>query len=188
MALPTLEGLWERCKVWTFSKVVGGWALVTLALDGELHVKAKYTGVKRDKCPGVFANARCWMLSVVYDICCYVYILASFARNNDVTQVKKKQLMWHPTRCFLCKRAADVTNRVCVSCRYSEEMVPLHPCLALISNCEQTLSSHTSRRLIAMEKTREPEVCGGVFVWRFIDTVRVLNNHFPASLIILNYL
>uniref|UniRef100_A0A8D3A0C1 tRNA (guanine(10)-N(2))-methyltransferase TRMT11 n=1 Tax=Scophthalmus maximus TaxID=52904 RepID=A0A8D3A0C1_SCOMX len=41
---------------------------------------------------------------------------------------------------------------------YKEEMVPLHPCLQLISNCEQTLSSHTSRRLITMEKIKEPEV------------------------------
>uniref|UniRef100_A0A8C2C2E3 tRNA (guanine(10)-N(2))-methyltransferase n=1 Tax=Cyprinus carpio TaxID=7962 RepID=A0A8C2C2E3_CYPCA len=40
---------------------------------------------------------------------------------------------------------------------YCEEMVPLHPCLTLISNCEQTLSSHTSRRLITMEQTKEPE-------------------------------
>uniref|UniRef100_A0A673CNY8 tRNA (guanine(10)-N(2))-methyltransferase TRMT11 n=1 Tax=Sphaeramia orbicularis TaxID=375764 RepID=A0A673CNY8_9TELE len=40
---------------------------------------------------------------------------------------------------------------------YCEEMVPLHPCLRLISNCEQTLSSHTSRRLITMEKVKEPE-------------------------------
>lgn len=40
---------------------------------------------------------------------------------------------------------------------YSEETVPLHPCLRLISNCEQTLSSHTSRRLITMEKIKEPE-------------------------------
>lgn len=40
---------------------------------------------------------------------------------------------------------------------YSEEMVPLHPCLRLISNSEQTLSSHTSRRLITMEKIKEPE-------------------------------
>ncbi|AWO96954.1 putative tRNA (guanine(10)-N2)-methyltransferase -like isoform 2 [Scophthalmus maximus] len=40
---------------------------------------------------------------------------------------------------------------------YKEEMVPLHPCLQLISNCEQTLSSHTSRRLITMEKIKEPE-------------------------------
>ncbi|TRY97532.1 hypothetical protein DNTS_000334 [Danionella cerebrum] len=40
---------------------------------------------------------------------------------------------------------------------YSEEMVPLHPCLTLISNCEQTLSSHTSRRLVTMEKSKEPE-------------------------------
>ncbi|KAM6968171.1 tRNA (guanine(10)-N(2))-methyltransferase TRMT11 [Aplochiton taeniatus] len=40
---------------------------------------------------------------------------------------------------------------------YCEEMVPLHPCLQLVSNCEQTLSSHTSRRLITMEKIKEPE-------------------------------
>lgn len=40
---------------------------------------------------------------------------------------------------------------------YSEEIVPLHPCLQLISNCEQVLSSHTSRRLITMEKVKEPE-------------------------------
>ncbi|KAG7469916.1 hypothetical protein MATL_G00133890 [Megalops atlanticus] len=40
---------------------------------------------------------------------------------------------------------------------YREEMIPLHPCLTLISNCEQTLSSHTSRRLITMEKTKELE-------------------------------
>ncbi|XP_051920724.1 tRNA (guanine(10)-N2)-methyltransferase homolog isoform X1 [Hippocampus zosterae] len=40
---------------------------------------------------------------------------------------------------------------------YCEEMVPLHPCLRLISNCEQMLSSHTSRRLITMEKVKEQE-------------------------------
>lgn len=38
-------------------------------------------------------------------------------------------------------------------------MIPRHPCLRLVSNCEQTLSSHTSRRLITMEKMKEPEVC-----------------------------
>ncbi|XP_049756307.1 tRNA (guanine(10)-N2)-methyltransferase homolog isoform X4 [Elephas maximus indicus] len=37
---------------------------------------------------------------------------------------------------------------------YTEEMVPWHPCLQLISNCEQKLSSHTSRRLITMEKVK----------------------------------
>ncbi|XP_056901187.1 tRNA (guanine(10)-N2)-methyltransferase homolog isoform X1 [Takifugu flavidus] len=45
---------------------------------------------------------------------------------------------------------------------YSEEMIPLHPCLQLISNCEQTLSSHTSRRLITMEKIKEPEDVDGL--------------------------
>ncbi|XP_033263634.1 tRNA (guanine(10)-N2)-methyltransferase homolog isoform X2 [Orcinus orca] len=37
---------------------------------------------------------------------------------------------------------------------YTEEMVPWHPCLKLISNCEQKLSGRTSRRLITMEKVK----------------------------------
>lgn len=40
---------------------------------------------------------------------------------------------------------------------YTEEMVPWHPCLQLISNCEQKLSSHTARRLITMEKVKNFE-------------------------------
>ncbi|XP_061479761.1 tRNA (guanine(10)-N2)-methyltransferase homolog isoform X1 [Rhineura floridana] len=40
---------------------------------------------------------------------------------------------------------------------YTEEIIPWHPCLKLISNCEQTLSSHTSRHLITMEKVKEFE-------------------------------
>ncbi|XP_018612480.1 tRNA (guanine(10)-N(2))-methyltransferase TRMT11 [Scleropages formosus] len=40
---------------------------------------------------------------------------------------------------------------------YRDEIVPQHPCLRLVSNCEQTLSSHTSRRLITMEKVKEVE-------------------------------
>ncbi|XP_061574243.1 tRNA (guanine(10)-N2)-methyltransferase homolog isoform X2 [Cololabis saira] len=40
---------------------------------------------------------------------------------------------------------------------YCEEMVPSHPCLRLLSNCEQMLSSHTARRLITMEKIKDPE-------------------------------
>ncbi|NXS49092.1 TRM11 methyltransferase, partial [Balaeniceps rex] len=39
--------------------------------------------------------------------------------------------------------------------KYTEEIIPRHPCLKLISNCEQMLSSHTSRRLITMEKVKE---------------------------------
>ncbi|XP_034621618.1 tRNA (guanine(10)-N2)-methyltransferase homolog isoform X2 [Trachemys scripta elegans] len=38
---------------------------------------------------------------------------------------------------------------------YTEEIIPRHPCLKLISNCEQMLSSHTSRRLITMEKDND---------------------------------
>uniref|UniRef100_A0A3Q3GZU3 tRNA (guanine(10)-N(2))-methyltransferase TRMT11 n=1 Tax=Kryptolebias marmoratus TaxID=37003 RepID=A0A3Q3GZU3_KRYMA len=44
---------------------------------------------------------------------------------------------------------------------YSDEMIPGHPCLRQISNCEQALSSHTSRRLITMEKIKEPEELDG---------------------------
>ncbi|KAF4796601.1 tRNA (guanine(10)-N2)-methyltransferase like protein [Turdus rufiventris] len=45
--------------------------------------------------------------------------------------------------------------RMIISSRYTEEIIPRHPCLKLISNCEQMLSSHTSRRLITMEKVKE---------------------------------
>uniref|UniRef100_A0A1A7WHI6 tRNA (guanine(10)-N(2))-methyltransferase TRMT11 n=2 Tax=Iconisemion striatum TaxID=60296 RepID=A0A1A7WHI6_9TELE len=45
---------------------------------------------------------------------------------------------------------------------YCEETIPLHPCLQLVSNCEQTLSSHTSRRLITMEKIKEPKELDGL--------------------------
>ncbi|XP_019375860.1 PREDICTED: tRNA (guanine(10)-N2)-methyltransferase homolog [Gavialis gangeticus] len=38
---------------------------------------------------------------------------------------------------------------------YTEEIIPQHPCLKLISNCEQMLSSHASRRLLTMEKVKE---------------------------------
>ncbi|XP_068933562.1 tRNA (guanine(10)-N2)-methyltransferase homolog isoform X3 [Petaurus breviceps papuanus] len=40
---------------------------------------------------------------------------------------------------------------------YMEEIVPRHPCLKLISNCEQRLSSNTARRLITMEKVKDFE-------------------------------
>lgn len=52
----------------------------------------------------------------------------------------------------------SVPNSHCSFFRYTEEMVPWHPCLKLISNCEQKLSSHTSRRLITMEKVKKFEV------------------------------
>eukprot|EP00062_Callorhinchus_milii_P013995 gi/632962680/ref/XP_007897456.1/ PREDICTED: tRNA (guanine(10)-N2)-methyltransferase homolog [Callorhinchus milii] len=41
---------------------------------------------------------------------------------------------------------------------YSEDVVPQHPCLKRISNCEQPFTSHTARRLITMEKVKEFEV------------------------------
>ena len=42
--------------------------------------------------------------------------------------------------------------------RYSEELIPSHPCLKLVSNSEQCLSRHVSRRLITMEKVKENKV------------------------------
>merc|ERR1711915_910184 len=35
---------------------------------------------------------------------------------------------------------------------YKEELLPSHPALALLYNCEQVLTSNTSRRLIVMQK------------------------------------
>lgn len=38
---------------------------------------------------------------------------------------------------------------------YSDEVVPAHPCLAVVANSEEQLTSHYSRRLVTMEKVRE---------------------------------
>ena len=35
---------------------------------------------------------------------------------------------------------------------YSDNKLPSHPNLKLVANCEQTLSTHTSRRCIVMKK------------------------------------
>ena len=43
---------------------------------------------------------------------------------------------------------------------YSEEKLPQHPNLKLQANCEQVLSSHTSRRLIVMERTTNDNESG----------------------------
>ncbi|XP_038655687.1 tRNA (guanine(10)-N2)-methyltransferase homolog isoform X2 [Scyliorhinus canicula] len=47
---------------------------------------------------------------------------------------------------------------------YTEDVIPQHPCLKLISNCEQSLTTHTSRQLITMEKVKEFEATGIVQV------------------------
>ena len=38
---------------------------------------------------------------------------------------------------------------------YSQDMLPRHPCFDLVANCQQVLSSHTSRRCLVFEKVRE---------------------------------
>ena len=45
-------------------------------------------------------------------------------------------------------------NREHYAC-YQENTLPKHPLLKLIANCEQVLSSHTSRRCITMQKFKE---------------------------------
>ncbi|XP_067009010.2 tRNA (guanine(10)-N2)-methyltransferase homolog isoform X2 [Anabrus simplex] len=40
---------------------------------------------------------------------------------------------------------------------YDESKLPAHPCFNLIANSEQTLTMYTSRRLLTLEKTCEPE-------------------------------
>jgi len=46
---------------------------------------------------------------------------------------------------------------------YSSDLTPSHPCLRLVEDCEQVLSSHSSRRLIVMERN-SGEVDGSVAV------------------------
>lgn len=36
----------------------------------------------------------------------------------------------------------------------TSEVLPSHPCLELIANCEQVISSHTSRRCLVYQKVR----------------------------------
>lgn len=74
--------------------------------------------------------------------------------------VKCQQIAYGSYDSTLDFRVACLTvpNRQLPAFRYTEEMVPWHPCLRLISNCEQKLSSHTARRLITMEKVKEFEV------------------------------
>ncbi|CAJ0922052.1 unnamed protein product, partial [Mesorhabditis belari] len=40
--------------------------------------------------------------------------------------------------------------------KYSDNILPIHPCLRLMTNCEQRLTIRTSRRLLTYEKDREP--------------------------------
>ncbi|CAL8108445.1 unnamed protein product [Orchesella dallaii] len=56
---------------------------------------------------------------------------------------------------------------------YDEDKLPRNPALALVSNCEQTLTSTASRRLLVYEKIKEPtESCttvldGSALMYRF---------------------
>ncbi|XP_067929849.1 tRNA (guanine(10)-N2)-methyltransferase homolog [Watersipora subatra] len=40
---------------------------------------------------------------------------------------------------------------------YDEDNIPRHPCFQLVSNCEQIISTHISRRLLTFKKTAQPE-------------------------------
>ena len=39
--------------------------------------------------------------------------------------------------------------------RFSEGLIPRHPCLQLVSSCEQPLQRQVGRRLLVMEKTEQ---------------------------------
>jgi tRNA (guanine10-N2)-methyltransferase len=41
---------------------------------------------------------------------------------------------------------------------YSEERLPMHPCFHLVANSEQALTTYTSRRLLTLEKVKDPQV------------------------------
>jgi len=45
---------------------------------------------------------------------------------------------------------------IACSYSYSEKSIPCHPCFYLVANCEQVLSTYVSRRLITLEKYRQP--------------------------------
>ena len=45
-----------------------------------------------------------------------------------------------------------LTSLVPLCYRYSEALIPSHPCLSLVASSEQHLQRHVARRLITMEK------------------------------------
>ncbi|CAH3123253.1 unnamed protein product [Porites lobata] len=68
---------------------------------------------------------------------------------------------------------------------YSEELIPSHPCLKLVSNSEQCLSRHVSRRLITMEKVKENKLEDpllSVVQQKFLDSCdNFRDNYFSQS-------
>lgn len=66
---------------------------------------------------------------------------------------RKKKQYFHQSYIYLLS-ILD-TWYVLINDSYSEACIPTHPCLKLISNSEQELTEHSSRRLITMEKISE---------------------------------
>ncbi|XP_013380652.1 tRNA (guanine(10)-N2)-methyltransferase homolog [Lingula anatina] len=65
---------------------------------------------------------------------------------------------------------------------YTEEMVPSHPCLKLISNCEQTITLKMSRRLITMQKCREDtELLDAAHIPEMLYKERLRDKYFEAN-------
>ncbi|CAB0037165.1 unnamed protein product [Trichogramma brassicae] len=65
---------------------------------------------------------------------------------------------------------------------FTSEQLPVHPCLELVANSEQVLSSHSSRLLLTYEKTKEVEVrfLISTFFCSFyqLTSTRILNHIF----------
>ena len=61
-------------------------------------------------------------------------------------------------RLLMGRKESNQTKQNKIYYRYTEDNVPTHPCLQLISNCEQELNRRVSRRLITLEKITDLQV------------------------------
>lgn len=60
----------------------------------------------------------------------------------------------------------------------AKDYIPRHPCLELVSFCEQPLTSKASRLLVVMEKIRQLEACDKVFVPQMVNEMNFRDNYF----------
>uniref|UniRef100_A0A1I7TKS4 tRNA (guanine(10)-N(2))-methyltransferase TRMT11 n=1 Tax=Caenorhabditis tropicalis TaxID=1561998 RepID=A0A1I7TKS4_9PELO len=70
--------------------------------------------------------------------------------------VKKGRVsFWYPV---ILERFVIMSASVLIptGCRYCSENLPQHPAMELVSNCEQSLTRKTSRRLLTYQKVRQP--------------------------------
>lgn len=61
-----------------------------------------------------------------------------------------------------------------------EEFIPSHPCLRLLSFCEQNLTNKVSRLLVVMEKTRDPSEGDEVHIPQILNEMNFRETYFSA--------